>query len=130
MAEIAIAKLKNIRAIPYKARQVIDLVRGKNIDEAINTVSFMPHASARIVKKLLKSALANAGQRKGINKENLFIEKIFVDGGPTLKRVRPASMGRSMTVLKRMSHITVVLGEKEKKQNRRKRGAEDTSGRI
>ncbi|MEW6088521.1 MAG: 50S ribosomal protein L22 [bacterium] len=130
MAEIAKAKVKNIRAIPWKARKVINLVRGKNIDEAINIVSFMPQAAAKTVKKLLKSALANAGQRKGINKENLYIEKIFVDHGPVLKRFRPAPMGRSMAVLKRLSHITVILGEKEKKQNRRKRGAEDASVRT
>lgn len=112
MVEIAKAKVKYIRSIPWKARRVVDLVRGKNIDEAIDIVRFMPHAAARIVKKLLKSALANAGQRKGISKGNLYIEKIFVDDGPRLKRVRPASMGRSSTVLKRMSHITVVLGER------------------
>lgn len=124
MAEIASAKIKYIRSIPWKARRVVNLVRGKNVDEAIDIIRFMPQAAARIVGKLLKSALANAGQRKGIGKGSLYVEKIFVDDGPRLKRSRAASMGRSSPILKRMSHITVVLGE------RRKRGAENTSSRV
>ncbi|MFH1287925.1 MAG: 50S ribosomal protein L22 [bacterium] len=122
MADVAVAKIRYIRSIPWKARQVVDLVRGKNIGEAIDIVSFMPHAAAKIVKKLLKSALANAGQRKGISKENLYIEKIFVDDGPRLKRFRPASMGKSSPVLKRMSHITAVLGEREAKIKKKSKG--------
>ncbi len=113
MAEVARAKVKYVRIIPWKARKVINLVRGKKISDAINIVSFMPQTAARTVKKLLKSALVNASQRKGIDQEGLYVEKIFVDEGPRLKRFRPRSMGRADTILKRMSHITVILNEKK-----------------
>jgi large subunit ribosomal protein L22 len=100
-----------IRISPQKARLVADLVRGKDVETAINTLRFMPKKGARIIRKLVESALANAGQNEAIDVDTLYVKKIFVDGGPSLKRIRPRAMGRATRILKRSSHITVVLDE-------------------
>ena len=105
------AVARNIRISPQKARLVADLVRGKDVELAINTLRFMPKKGARIIRKLVESALANAGQNEAIDVDTLYVKTIFVDGGPTLKRIQPRSMGRANRILKRSSHITVVLDE-------------------
>ena len=100
-----------IRISPQKARLVADTIRGKDVETAINTLRFMPKKGARIIRKLVESALANAGQNEAIDVDTLYVKTIFVDGGPSLKRIQPRSMGRANRILKRSSHITVVLDE-------------------
>ncbi|MEN8142949.1 MAG: 50S ribosomal protein L22 [Thermodesulfobacteriota bacterium] len=105
------AHARQIRISPQKARLVADLVRGKDVETAINTLRFMPKKGARILRKVIESAVANASQNDAIDVDTLFIKKVFVDGGPMLKRIRPRAQGRATKILKRSSHITVVLEE-------------------
>lgn len=105
------ARAKFIRTSPRKARLVTELVKGKGVGEALNILAFTKRAPAKIISKLLKSAIANAGQVKNIDVDTLFIKQISVDQGPTMKRYRPRAMGRATVIRKRMSHITVVLEE-------------------
>ncbi len=106
------AKAKYIRISPRKARLAADLVRGKKVQEALADLAFCRKAGGPVVTKLLKSALANADQLEGIDVDNLFVKRILVDEGPTMKRFRPRAMGRATRIRKRTSHITVVLDEK------------------
>jgi large subunit ribosomal protein L22 len=94
-----------------KVRLVVDLVRGLPVNDALSTLEYTPKAGSRYVGKLLSSAVANAGSREGIDVDTLYVKKIFVDEGPTMKRFRAKSMGRGTRVLKRSCHITVVLDE-------------------
>jgi large subunit ribosomal protein L22 len=105
------AVAKYIRISPQKARLVADLVRGKDVDSAITTLKFMPKKAARILRKVIESAVANAIQTETIDADTLYIKKILIDGGPMLKRFRPRAMGRATRILKRTSHITVVVDE-------------------
>ncbi len=105
------AVARNIRISPQKARLVADVVRGQDVEKAINTLRFMPKKGARILRKVIESAVANASQNQAIDVDTLFVKTIFVDGGPMLKRMRPRAMGRANRILKRTSHITVVLDE-------------------
>ena len=105
------AFLKGTRISPQKARLIADLVRGENAESAINNLRFMPKKAARIIRKLLESAVANASQNEAIDVDTLYVKTIFVDGGAMLKRIRPRAMGRASRILKRTSHITVVLDE-------------------
>ncbi len=102
---------RNIRISPQKARLVADCVRGKSVDEALNTLSAIPKKAARIIKKVLESALANADQNPNIDVDTLYVKKIFVDKGPILKRWKPRAMGRAYGIRHRLSHITIVLEE-------------------
>jgi len=111
------AKLRNASVSPQRARLVADLVRGMDIDQALEVLTFTRKKSAGMIKKLLESAVANAeniGEKTGdrIDVDSLYIKTIYVDGGPTLKRWRPRAMGRATRVLKRTSHITVELDER------------------
>ncbi|MEA3546591.1 MAG: 50S ribosomal protein L22 [Thermodesulfobacteriota bacterium] len=105
------AVARHIRISPQKARLVADLVRGKNVETAINTLRFMPKKGARLLRKVIESALANAGQNEAIDIDTLYIKTVYIDGGPMLKRIRPRAMGRATKILKRSSHITVILDE-------------------
>jgi large subunit ribosomal protein L22 len=105
------ARLKFARLGPRKARLVADLIRGKRSEEALNILSFTKKAAAKIVLKLLKSAVANATQKKNIDVDRLFIKKITVDQGPTMKRYQPRALGRATMIRKRTSHITIILDE-------------------
>ena len=107
------ATAKYVRVSPRKAGQICDLVRGKNVDEALAIVKFTPKASSDIIEKLLKSAIANAENNNGMKHENLYVAEIFANQGPTLKRIRPAAKGSAVRIRKRTSHITIVLKEKE-----------------
>ena len=114
----SIAKLKNIRVTPQKARRVIDMVRGKHVEEALAILKFAPQGASEPVFKLVASAVANARvtadkTNEAINEAELVIEKIFVDEGPTMKRFQPRAQGRAFQILKRTSHITVVLSTPE-----------------
>jgi large subunit ribosomal protein L22 len=103
---------KYLRISPYKVRLVADLVRGKKVDEALTILKFLPKKSGRLINKTLRSALANAENARTIDVDTLFIKLILVDEGPKLKRWRPRAMGRATRILKRTSHITMVLAEK------------------
>lgn len=105
------AILKYARITPRKARRVIDLVKYKSAGDALIYLRFMPYRGARLVEKLLKSAMANAEQKKAVNPEEMKIVKAYVDQGPVMKRVEPRAMGRANVIRKRTSHITVVLSE-------------------
>jgi len=105
----AIARYKRIS--PLKVRLVIGRVKGKPIDFGLNSLSFMPQKAAGILEKLVRSAAANAEQ-KGLDIDDLYIKNIFVDQGPVLKRFRPRARGRATRILKKTSHITVILAEK------------------
>lgn len=101
-----------IRIAPRKVRLVVDLIRGKQVGEALAILKHTPKAASPVVEKLLKSAIANAEHNYELDPNNLVVGKVFVDQGPTLKRFRPRAMGRASRIHKRTSHITVVLNEK------------------
>jgi large subunit ribosomal protein L22 len=105
------AILKYARITPRKARRVVDLVRNKNAGDALIFLRYMPYRGARFIEKLLKSAMANAEQKKAVNPEEMKIIRAFVDQGPVMKRVEPRAMGRANIIRKRTSHITLVLSE-------------------
>jgi len=105
------AVTKYVHVSPHKARLVADLVRGQSVTAALTTLKFMPKKSGRLINKTLRSALANAGNTREMDVDNLFVKTILVDDGPRLKRWRPRSMGRATRIVKRTSHITVVLDE-------------------
>ena len=102
---------KHVGISAQKVRLLADLVRGMPVSDAISTVEYTPKAGSRYVGKLLSSAVANAGTQEGIDVDTLFVKKIYVDEGPTMKRFRAKSMGRGTRILKRSCHITVVLDE-------------------
>ncbi len=104
---------KYIRISPRKARQVIDLIRGKKVNEAFAILRFTPHKATESISKVLKSAVANAEHNYEMNTDELFVEEAYVDAGPSLKRVKPRAMGRADVIKKRSSHITVVVSEKK-----------------
>ena len=104
-------KLNNLRTSPRKVRQVVDLVRGKKVPEAQSILLFTTNKSARSVLKLLNSAVASAKHDFQLDELNLFISKITVDEGPKLKRWHPMSRGRAYPIIKRSSHIALVLSE-------------------
>ena len=107
----ACAKLSFVRLSPQKARLVVDMVRGKGVQEALSILKFSPQKAAEIVAKLVSSAVANAEQ-KGVNDvDRLFVKTIFVDQGPVLRRFMPKGRGSASRIRKPTSHITVVLGE-------------------
>ena len=103
------AVAKYIRISPSKVRIVIDLIRGKNYFDALAILDNTPKAASEPVKKVLNSAAANAEVNKGMSKDDLYVAEIFADAGPTLKRIMPRAQGRAFRILKRTSHITVVL---------------------
>ncbi len=105
------AILRYARITPRKARRVVDLVRYKSAGDAVIFLRYMPYRGARFVEKLLKSAMANAEQKKAVNPEEMKITQAFVDQGPVMKRVEPRAMGRANIIRKRTSHITLVLSE-------------------
>jgi large subunit ribosomal protein L22 len=106
------ASLKYARVGAQKARLVVDLVRGKDVNEAVKTLTFLNKKTALMVKKLIESAVANADNKKVMDVDNLYVKSIWVDQGPVLKRFRPRAQGRAFGVRKKTSHINVVLEEK------------------
>ena len=107
------AVAKDTGVPPRKVRLLVDMVRGKKVDEALTVLRFTPSPTARIVAKVIKSAAANAENNFQMPPEDLKIVRIFVDEAPTLKRFRPRSRGRASPILKRSSHITVIVAEQE-----------------
>jgi len=106
------AAARFVRISPRKIRLIMDQVRGKKVDEALNMLSFAPQKGARILKKLINSAVANAEQNSDEDVDSLFIKRLYADEGPTLKRFRPRAMGRATKIRKRSSHLTVMLDTK------------------
>ena len=107
----ATAKLSFVRLSPQKARLVVDMVRGKRVQEALNILKFSPQKAAEVVAKLVSSAVANAEQKGVSDVDRLFVKTIFVDQGPVLRRFMPKGRGSASRIRKPTSHITVVLGE-------------------
>lgn len=105
------AVAKYIRISPQKARLVADVIRGMKADAAVTTLRFMPKKAARILRKVLESAVANADQRDSVDVDSLYVKEVMIDGGPMLKRFCPRAQGRATRILKRTSHITVVVDE-------------------
>jgi large subunit ribosomal protein L22 len=105
------AKLRYLQGSPQKVRLVADLIRGRGVEEAASILKLTNKAAARPLEKLLRSAMANAEHREeqAPDIDKLYVKEIFVDGGPALKRLRPAPMGRAFRVLKRQSHVTIKL---------------------
>ena len=112
------ASARFVRVTPQKARRVVDLIRGKQAGEAVAVLKFAPQSAAEPVLKTVQSAIANAVEGAKRNSErldeaDLYISEVFVDEGPTLKRFRPRAQGRASQILKRSSHITVVVAPRE-----------------
>ena len=111
---ISKASGKFIRMSPQKARLVVDLIRGKDVNEALMTLKFTNKGATSEIEKVVRSAVANASQKsETIDVDDLFVEKAFINEGPRLKRIRPAPMGRAYRYQRRTCHITVELGEKK-----------------
>jgi large subunit ribosomal protein L22 len=106
------ARLRFARIAPRKARLVADLIRGKKSEEALNVLNFTKKTAAKILIKLLKSAIANATQKKTIDIDRLYVKQIMVDQGPTMKRYQSRALGRATTIRKRTSHIHIILDER------------------
>lgn len=106
------ASLKYARVGAQKARLVVDLVRGKDVSQALKNLEFLNKKTAELVKKLIQSAVANAADKKVVDVDNLFVKEIRVDQGPVLKRFRPRAQGRAFGVRKKTSHINLVLSER------------------
>jgi large subunit ribosomal protein L22 len=102
-----------VRIAPRKARQVIDLIRGKQVGDAQTILKFTPRFSADVIGKVLNSAIANAENNNKMNRDRLIVTEAYVDQGPTMKRYMPRAQGRASLIHKRTSHITIVLAEKE-----------------
>ena len=107
------ATLKYARISSRKVKIVADLVKGKNIDEAMAILKYTPKASSEILEKLLKSAIANAENNHNMAHEKLYVADIYANQGPTLKRIRPAAKGSAFRIRKRTSHITIKLRERD-----------------
>lgn len=107
------AVARHVRISPRKARQVIDLIRGKDVEEALTILKFTPKGASPIVEKVLRSAVANAENNFEMDVDSLYVAECFVDVGPTLKRIRPRARGMADRIRKRTSHITVILRERE-----------------
>ena len=106
------AKLSYARVSVQKACFVLDAIRGKDVQSALALLEYNPRYASSIIKKLLESAIANAENNNGMNRDNLDVAECFANKGPTMKRVRPRAQGRAYRIEKRMSNITVVLDER------------------
>lgn len=109
------ATTKYIRLSPQKARLVVDLIRGKNVNDAMSILRFTKKGATREIEKVLRSAISNAEQKsENVDVDELVVAKAYVNEGPRMKRIRPAPMGRAYRYQRRMSHITVVVEERSK----------------
>jgi large subunit ribosomal protein L22 len=108
-ANAALAQARYVRTAPMKCRRVVDMVRGLDVQEALDILRFAPQAASEQVGKVLASAVANAENNKQLDPRDLFVSQAYVDEGPTLKRFRPRAQGRAYRIRKRTSHITIVV---------------------
>jgi large subunit ribosomal protein L22 len=111
-SQIASATLRHIRMSPRKARLVVDLIRGKQVEPALAILQFSPKKGAKLAHKLLQSAIANAREQHRADVDRLWVTASWVDEGRTLKRFMPAAHGRAAPIRKRSSHMTIVVGQK------------------
>ncbi|HWC13945.1 MAG TPA: 50S ribosomal protein L22 [Actinomycetota bacterium] len=137
-AQEAIATAKYIRMSPTKARQVVDLIRGRHVDEARRVLKFTERAASLPVGKVLESAIANAEHNRGLPTDELVVVRAWADEGPTLRRFRPRAMGRATRIRKRTCHISVVVGrppedarlpERPATKQTKRRVRKDTTGK-
>jgi large subunit ribosomal protein L22 len=105
------AVARYVRISPQKVRMLVDAIKGKPVDKALNVLRFLPQKSAGIVEKVLRSAIANADQQPDIDIDSLIVGNVLVDCGPTFKRFSARARGRGTRIIKRSSHVTVVLTE-------------------
>lgn len=106
------AKVSYTRVSTTKAKIVLDTIKGKDVASAIGILAFTPRKGARVIEKVLKSAIANAENNQGLDPTKLYIQECFANKGPTLKRIRPRAQGRAFRIEKKTSHITIILNEK------------------
>ena len=118
MAEIKEVKsvAKYVRIAPRKVRIVMNLIRGKKVDDAFAILKFTPKRGARLLEKVLNSAVANAENNFDMDADKLYVSTCFVDQGPTLKRIHPRSRGQAFSILKHTSHITVMVAEQQEEE--------------
>ena len=110
----SICKVKYIRQSPYKVRFVLDSIRGKKVDYALDVLQFSNKKAARFISKALRSAISNHSQKdENFDPSSIYVKEAYVDEGPKIKRFRPSAMGRASRILKRTSHLTVVVGDKK-----------------
>ena len=114
----ATAILRYVRVAPRKARAVVDLIRGQRVPHALTVLKYTPRNAAKVVEKVLRSAVANAEQKEMGDSDTMWVARAYVDGGPTYKRFRARSMGRANSIHKRTSHITVVVAAPEAASSR------------
>ena len=107
------ARLRTARISPQKCRLVADQIRGEPVGKALQILSFSPKKGAAILKKVLESAIANAEHNEGADVDELSVKTIFVDQGPTMKRIQPRAKGRANRILKRTSHITIEVSDQK-----------------
>ena len=110
-----------INSSPRKMRLVIDLIRGKSVDEALTILHFLPKHASKVAEKVLRSAVSNLQNKDEAGRveiDTLFVKEIFVNGGPGMKRMLPAPMGRAYRIVKRSNHLTIVVAQKEQKPKR------------
>ena len=118
---------KYVRMSPIKLKPVTDLVRGKDLQEALNILKFTPGKGAEIVEKVVKSAAANAEENHKMNPDNLYVAEVYANQGPTMKRFRAGAQGRASMILKRTSHIAVTLRSREDAEQKVEGGSPDGS---
>ena len=108
----ATARTRYARISAQKARLVVDLIRGRKVEDALSTLDYTPKKAARIIAKTLRSAAANAENNHDLDVDRLYVTQAFVDEGPTQKRILPRAQGRASRIFKRTSHVTVVVDQK------------------
>jgi len=109
------ARTRHVRMSPQKARLVVDLIRGKGVEEAIGVLEFNPRKASRVIAKTLKAAIANAETTQNVDVDALYVKAAFVDAGRTQKRFMPRAHGRATRIVKRSSHVTIVVDERGQK---------------
>jgi large subunit ribosomal protein L22 len=123
----AVAKARFVRVSATKARRVIDLVRGKSVDEALHILRWAPQAASEPVAKVIASAAANAQNNEGLDPSTLVVATVYADEGPTAKRIRPRAQGRAFRIRKRTSHITVIVESRPSREQRAGQSAASTA---
>jgi len=108
------AVAKHVRISPQKVRKIIGSIKGMRVERGLSSLKFMPQKASSIVEKVLKSAVANADHNNDMDVDSLIVKNIIVDSGPSLKRFRPRARGRGARILKRTSHITVIVADEAK----------------
>src|ERR1700756_1291092 len=125
----AVAKARFVRVSPRKARRVIDLVRGRTVEDALDILRWAPQAASEPVAKVIASAAANAQNNNGLDPSTLVVASVYADDGPTAKRIRPRAQGRAFRIRRRTSHITVVVESRPAKDQRGSQSASATRAR-